>query len=280
MNVLFICTGNTCRSPMAEGYLNAQHLSGVKAISRGLYVAEREPAENAVAAMQDIGIDISAHLATPVTAEELAQADRIICLAETHKTALGSVVGSDKITVLGGGIPDPFGGDQETYRICREAICKAIDELVANGAFTPFHILPDSERPISKIAALERECFAEPWSENAIAESYDAGTRFIVAAGPSGVIGYVGVSIIAGEAYITNVAVTKSARQTGVGSLLMAQMITVCRQNDAEFVSLEVRVSNQPAIALYEKFGFELAGERKNFYRFPTENALIMTKRF
>ena len=61
---------------------------------------------------------------------------------------------------------------------------------------------------------------------------------------------------------------------------LIENAVQICKNSGAEFLSLEVRVSNSAAVALYEKYGFEKVGERKNFYSAPVENAYIMTKSF
>ena len=86
--------------------------------------------------------------------------------------------------------------------------------------------------------------------------------------------------IVLDECYIANVAVKSTHRKKGYGQLLIENALTVAEDNSCAFITLEVRISNSPAISLYEKCGFEKVGERKNFYSCPTENALIMTKYF
>jgi ribosomal-protein-alanine N-acetyltransferase len=86
------------------------------------------------------------------------------------------------------------------------------------------------------------------------------------------------LSIAADEGYILNVAVLPEYRRKGIGEALVRYVITGF--GDLAFVTLEVRPSNTAAVALYQKLGFERVGERKNYYRNPDENALLLTKFF
>lgn len=131
------------------------------------------------------------------------------------------------------------------------------------------------------ITALEKECFSVPWSENAVADFLNRNdTLTFVAECDGEVIGYVGSYSVLGEVYITNVAVTEKFRQKGVACNLLFALETECEKEKCDFITLEVRKSNLPAIKLYEKSGFENVGERKDFYEQPTENALLYTKYF
>ena len=80
------------------------------------------------------------------------------------------------------------------------------------------------------------------------------------------------------EGYISNVAVTSGARGKGIGSCLLKKLDEYAKEHEIKTISLEVRPSNAPAIALYEKFGYKQVGRRKNFYSHPTEDGLILTK--
>lgn len=279
MNIIFVCTGNTCRSPMAEGYLKSKNLEGVCVSSRGFSAGE--PANpNSVAVMNEAGIDISNHISRHITADEAKRADAIICMTESHRQLLvSSGLDQNRIYVLSGGIPDPFGCDIDTYRICRENIFSAIDTLIDNDFFNDISICYATSDDISDIANIEKECFSCPWSQNAIRESMDAGTAFYVARIKNDIAGYMGLSKIAGEGYVTNIAVLPSFRRKGIGNALLEYVIHDCKK-ELEFISLEVRASNDAAISLYKKFGFIEAGMRKRFYTHPDEDALIMTKNF
>ena len=133
---------------------------------------------------------------------------------------------------------------------------------------------------IPRIAILEKECFSQPWSENALADELkNENSHFLVAVCDE-VMGYIGVQEICGEAYITNVAVFDNCRNLGIGRALLKAACNGAENRNCEFITLEVRESNLPAIALYESEGFEKAGIRKNFYSSPTENGVIYTKYF
>ncbi|MBR5452416.1 MAG: ribosomal protein S18-alanine N-acetyltransferase [Clostridia bacterium] len=128
------------------------------------------------------------------------------------------------------------------------------------------------------IADLEKECFADPWSQNAIIEAAQYGTVFLLAEENGKIVGYLGMKPVLDEGYISNVAVTNSARGKGIGSALLQKLDEYAKENGIRTISLEVRPSNAPAIALYEKFGYKQVGRRKNFYSHPTEDGLILTK--
>lgn len=134
----------------------------------------------------------------------------------------------------------------------------------------------DADAP--HIAELEKECFADPWSQNAIAEAAKYGTIFLLAEQDGKILGYLGMKPVLDEGYISNVAVTSSARGKGIGSALLEKLTSYAKESGIKTISLEVRPSNAPAIALYEKFGYKQVGRRKNFYSHPTEDGLILTK--
>lgn len=144
-------------------------------------------------------------------------------------------------------------------------------------------------RDAEALARLEQECFgAHAWSEDALTESLlKYNYRFFVAAkvGENGeetgnIVGYVGMYIVAAEGNITNVAVTAPARRQGIGRGLLNALCDYSKKTDCIALTLEVRVSNTPAKKLYESFGFESAGVRKNFYEDPTEDAEILWLHF
>ena len=131
---------------------------------------------------------------------------------------------------------------------------------------------------IPHIAALEQECFSAPWSENALRETMEQeNSVFLVAECDGEICGYVGSYHAAGEGYITNVAVSVTMRRRGVGRSLICALKEKATEKEFSFLTLEVRVGNLPAIALYESLGFVNLGRRPRFYSNPTEDAYIMT---
>lgn len=281
MNILFVCTGNTCRSPMAEGYLKSKGIEGVTVSSRGMAADGSPVSLNSKTAMDEAGIDVSSHISRQITADDINKADKIICLSPSHKALLLSAgVPENKLYILGDGISDPFGGSIETYRRCRDEIFAAIDILIKDDFFGDISVIPIEQRHIKEIARLEEICFSEPWSEEGILEAYRLGTKFFAAEADKKLIGYIGIKAVIDEGYITNIAVFPEFRRRGVAKALLNKVFEFAKEKGLSFVSLEVRPSNTEAVSLYEKTGFKEEGRRKNFYRLPLEDALIMTKRF
>ncbi len=130
--ILFVCTGNTCRSPMAEGIFNSLAEEFV-AESAGIF-AGGEASENAVAVMKEIGIDIKGRKARQINADIINDADLILTMSQSHKEAL--LLFTDKVHTLGEfigtnqEISDPFGGDIEEYRLCREQIGEMVKKTL------------------------------------------------------------------------------------------------------------------------------------------------------
>lgn len=143
-------------------------------------------------------------------------------------------------------------------------------------------VVPMQARHIPELAALEQQCFAAPWSAAALAEElHNPHAVFLVAQDAAGrVAGYAGMHCLGGEGFITNVAVDAAARRQGVARALLAALETAGRQHALFRLTLEVRVSNAAAIALYEGAGYVRDGVRPGFYRRPTEDAAIYSRYF
>ena len=141
-----------------------------------------------------------------------------------------------------------------------------------------FCILPLAEEHLSEVAELERLCFSEPWSEKSLTLLLGDMALGVVCVLDGRVLAYGGMLLAPDEGQITNVAVHPSCRRCGYGRAVTEALLQSAQERELEQVALEVRASNQPAIALYQAFGFEVLGTRKRFYRQPTEDALVMVK--
>ena len=133
-----------------------------------------------------------------------------------------------------------------------------------------------NESHVAAVAELERQNFSEPWPDIAVrGELTNKLALWLVAVEDGEVVGYVGSQTVLQEADMMNIAVADAHRRRGIARMLVEELI---RQLDAYQLTLEVRASNTPAIALYEKMGFGQVGLRKNYYRKPKEDALILRK--
>ena len=127
---------------------------------------------------------------------------------------------------------------------------------------------------IPALAALEKECFSDPWPEDMIGRMRE---KFTVAAEGEDLVGYIVLSTVLDEGNIDNVAVSPAYRRRGVADALVLDAVARSREMGLAFLMLEVRAGNEPAIALYRKHGFVDVGRRKNYYEKPREDAILMT---
>jgi len=133
---------------------------------------------------------------------------------------------------------------------------------------------------VNEVCAIEQRVFSTPWSPaDILYEEANPDSRCFVALDVNNrVAGYATMRHIIDEGHINNIAVDKPYQQCGIGSLLVEALIKSAQNYEMIGLTLEVRASNQAAIALYHKHGFKTEGYRKNFYSNPKEDALIMWK--
>lgn len=132
---------------------------------------------------------------------------------------------------------------------------------------------------VSGVAALEKVCFPDPWSEKSIAsEVSNPLSLWLVATQGEKVVGYVGSQSVLDGADMMNIAVDPDYRNAGIATQLILKLIDLLKCNGVVSLCLEVRISNESAIALYEKMGFVPVGRRLGYYRNPREDAYIMRK--
>lgn len=140
-------------------------------------------------------------------------------------------------------------------------------------------ILKMAESHVPQIAELEKLCFHDPWSISSIAsEVNNRLSLWLVAAEDDQVIGYVGSQTVLGETDMMNIAVHPEYRKQGIATLLINDLVDKLKEQGSHSLMLEVRASNEPAISVYRKLDFMEVGRRKNYYRNPKEDALILRK--
>ena len=141
-------------------------------------------------------------------------------------------------------------------------------------------IKPLTEEYVDQVCVLEEEAFSMPWHRESFLEMIaNENACYLVALVGEEVVASCGLRHIVGEGEITNVVTKSTMRGKGIGRKILLQLLEEGAKMGARDFTLEVRVSNTPAIHLYESLGFVSEGVRKNFYEEPTEDALIMWKR-
>ena len=129
---------------------------------------------------------------------------------------------------------------------------------------------------LARIAEIEELCFSVPWNEKSLEVLLQNGNFGIVALSGGKIAAYVGIISAPPESDITNVATHPDFRRMGLGEAVLKALMTEAGKRGIEKIFLEVRRSNEPAISLYKKLGFEVIGERKGYYTNPKEDAILM----
>ena len=136
MNILFVCTGNTCRSPMAEGIfkkiISDENLKDINVTSAGISANNISKAtKNAVDVCNEINVDLSKHISKSIFDININNIDKFVVMTNMHREMLLSLgINKDKIYVLGNQIDDPYGGDISIYRKCRDQIYDALNKFI------------------------------------------------------------------------------------------------------------------------------------------------------
>lgn len=131
---------------------------------------------------------------------------------------------------------------------------------------------------LDKISNILNTDFDDFWNYNIFkTELENENSKYIVAKIDNEIVGFAGIWIAIDEAHITNIVTKKNYRKKGIGKILLENLIMLSNKLHLNSITLEVKQSNIPAIKLYEKYGFENLGIRKNYYK-GNENAIIMTK--
>lgn len=134
-----------------------------------------------------------------------------------------------------------------------------------------------TSKDIDGVFEVEKNCFEHHWSKDSLKkELINENARYLVAKLCGKIVGYVGIWLILDEGHITNVAVHSDYRGQKIGDKLVQALVDLCKENNINSMTLEVRVSNIVAQNLYKKYGFKLAGIRKEYYSDNKEDAVVM----
>ena len=143
----------------------------------------------------------------------------------------------------------------------------------------PSEIVPMAEAHVAAVAALECCCFSAPWSEQSVREELSNPlSLWLVALLDGQLAGYVGSQTVLDEADMMNLAVDPACRRQGIARALVEALTAALAERGVRSLTLEVRASNEGAIALYRTLGFAQVGRRPNYYTKPREDALILRK--
>lgn len=143
------------------------------------------------------------------------------------------------------------------------------------------NIVPMNEAHLDALAQVDALCFSSAWTRDGLKAELSSDTACFAAAVKDGAaVGCAGMHCICGECYIDKVCVHPGCRRQGMAEALVQYLMDYALEHNAEFITLEVRTGNAPAIALYNKLGFGPVGVRRNFYTDPNEDALLMTRYF
>jgi ribosomal-protein-alanine N-acetyltransferase len=152
------------------------------------------------------------------------------------------------------------------------------DQGAGGNTQAVLEITPMRRRDLKNVIAIERRIFPSPWSIGLyMSEIAQPATRaYYVASVGTELVGYAGMMVVVGEAHVTNIGVAPEWQRCGVGRRLLLTLAREARRRSAQHLTLEVRVTNVGAQALYHEFGFAPAGIRKNYYAEVNEDALVM----
>lgn len=139
-------------------------------------------------------------------------------------------------------------------------------------------VRPLSFQEADLAAALEKDCFPDPWSQESLESGMKAGRLHLLLAEQDQIpVGYCAVQVVLDEGELLRISVAEPYRRQGVGRLLLQNLFACFPQITAWY--LEVRAGNRPAVSLYRQMGFLPSGIRKRYYRDPVEDALLMYKK-
>ena len=151
-------------------------------------------------------------------------------------------------------------------------------ERAADPGPLDVHLTPMRRRHLRTVLRIETEVYPRPWTMNLFVSELgmrSSRSYYVAKVGPT-VVGYSGLMLIVEDAHVTTIAVDPAWQRHQIGTRLLLNIARDARDRGARHLTLEVRVSNEPAQNMYRTFGFRPAGIRKGYYAETNEDALVM----
>jgi ribosomal-protein-alanine N-acetyltransferase len=140
------------------------------------------------------------------------------------------------------------------------------------------HLVALRRRHLRSVMKIESQVYPHPWSLSLFMSelSLRSSRAYLCARVGGTVVGYAGLMLAGDESHVTTIAVDPDWQRHKIGSRMLAHLVRISREHGVRDVTLEVRMANEPAQAMYRRFGFVAAGVRKGYYAETNEDALIM----
>lgn len=263
---------------MAEAIFNTI-FENIKSSSSGISVLQPSgAAKNACIAVEKYGANLKNHISNQLTVEELDEYKLILTMTSSQKDMLRPYVSGDNIMTLSefagedGDVYDPYGGSEALYKETAEQIYRYIIKGILLRSQLSFADAGD----INAIARMEKDYFSDSWSENSLKTQIE-NKKVLTLKFAEEIIGYCIFMTAADEGEILRIAINKKIRKAGLGKKLLLASIEEMKKGGANEIFLEVRASNESAIALYKSVGFQEIGTRKGYYD-NGEDAILYKK--
>ncbi len=300
-SILFVDDDDTALAPAAKALFEmyaAQRCPDIPAESAGIFASGQALHKDCRAAAEALGADFSAHSFKTLSQELFERFDAVMCMTLAQADELSErfpqnerkIFCADETDILR---PRLRPGWKKALERLHAVINEETLELqLEEGGASPNRVSEedikitrlDSSAPeglIASILEIENCCFSLPISRDQLIRQLENENCFFYAAVCGELaLGYISAQKVLDELDIFNVAVSPDARRQHIGQALLEKLLESARtlraEGELERITLEVRFSNDPAIALYQKFGFEEVGRRKNYYEKPREDAVLM----
>ena len=300
-SMLFVDDDDTALAPAAKAFFEmyaAERCPGIPAESAGIFSAGEALQPDCRAAAEALGADFSAHKCKALTEELFEKFDAVMCmtlaqmdeLSERFPGSERKLFCADETDILRPKLR--FGWKKAVERIHAVVNEETLELQLEDSGASPNRVAEediqiirlDSSAPkgiIESILEIEKCCFSLPISREQLLRQIENENRFIYAAVCGELaMGYISAQRVLDELDIFNVAVANEFRRQHIGQALLEKLLETAKalreEGELERITLEVRFSNDPAIALYQKYGFEEVGRRKNYYEKPREDAVLM----